>query len=157
MTAEWYKCDVCGGYHSKSAICPDKLVVCAYCGAHFEFGTKHECPPLIKMDHFPNGLKREHIEPRYDLIPPECLRRLALIYAEGVPKYGETAWLKGLPWSVVHNHLTEHYMKWLEGDRTEDHLAKVVWGIFALMYYEHHMPDVSDLVWSSSDSGKQRG
>ena len=46
--------------------------------------------------------------PRYDLIPWECIRRTALVYSEGATRYGDYNWQKGLPASVIINHMFEH-------------------------------------------------
>ena len=100
---------------------------------------------------YTTGAKREVLEPRYDLIPPDTIRRLALIYTEGAKRYGEHNWQKGLPYSTTVNHLIEHLLKWLESDTSEDHLAKVIWGCAALMYYEDNCKHCDDLFFGKSN------
>lgn len=74
---------------------------------------------------------------RFDLIPPVFLRRLAAIFEEGAHKYGENTYLeKPLPFSVIMNHLMNHLLLYWSGDRSEDHLAKVAWGVAAMMAQE---------------------
>lgn len=87
---------------------------------------------------FPSGATRSSNSEssRYDLIPPGPLRRLAQRYGMGVASHGERNWEKGLPTSSTLNHLYEHLAKWRDGDREEDHLAAVAWGVFALMFFE---------------------
>jgi len=83
---------------------------------------------------------------RFDLISPIGLRRLAAIYDEGAKKYGDNNWRKGLPFSDVLHHALNHLNLWQSGDRTEDHLAKVAWGMFAIMEFEKTHPDQNDIV-----------
>ena len=93
---------------------------------------------------FKSGAQRtkdtEHV--RYDLICPEALKRLATVYAEGAAKYGDLNWCKGLPIADTVNHAINHLQLWIAGDRSEDNLAKAVWGLFSIMHFEsncgHH-------------------
>lgn len=91
-----------------------------------------------QREDFATGARRDTQEgkPRYDLIPVEALKRLALLYARGAEKYGESNWQKGIPYSRVLASLLRHVYAWVEGDDTEDHLAAVAWNAFALMAYE---------------------
>lgn len=73
---------------------------------------------------------------RYDLIPLTALRRLALVYTEGAEHYEDRNWQKGMPISRVYASLMRHLMAWLEEDRSEDHIAKVVWNAIALLWIE---------------------
>lgn len=78
-------------------------------------------------------------KPRYDLIPPIALKRVADLYARGAQKYGENNYQKGIPFRRVYASLFRHMMQYVEGDRVEDHLAAVAWNAFALMYYEEEI------------------
>lgn len=83
--------------------------------------------------------KRDHTErARFDLIPMDILERLALIYGEGAAKYGDDNWKIGCPWSDTLNHALKHLKQWRDGDRSEDQLAKVIWGFVTLAYYDQH-------------------
>ena len=73
---------------------------------------------------------------RYDLLPPECIRRLALLYERGAVKYGDHNWKKGQPLSSTLDSLLRHAFQYAEGDRTEDHLSAVAWNAFTLMWTE---------------------
>ncbi len=89
-----------------------------------------------------SNLKRDHIEEsRYDLIPLDCLRELALIYAEGARKYGIGEWKSGLEPSDTLNHAFEHLRQYQNGNRDENHLAKIAWAMFTLMWYNLHPSD----------------
>jgi hypothetical protein len=82
---------------------------------------------------------------RYDLITPVGLRRIAETYAEGSKKYGDRNWEKGVPASVMLNHVSAHINKYLDGDKTEDHLAHAAWGLMGLMHFEEKKPEMIDI------------
>lgn len=73
---------------------------------------------------------------RFDLIPPYPLRRLAKHYENGARKYGDRNWEKGQPVSSYIDSMLRHGQDYLSGDRSEDHLAAVVWNAFAAMFTE---------------------
>lgn len=91
-----------------------------------------------EREDFTSGAKRDTQggKPRYDLIPPCSLKRLADLYTRGAEKYGEHNWEKGIPMSRTYASMFRHMMQWAEGDCSEDHLAAVAWNAFALIYYE---------------------
>lgn len=91
-------------------------------------------------------------KPRYDLIPPEGLYRLAMLYTRGAKKYEPRNWEKGQPCSVVLASLMRHVEKYRQGDRTEDHLAAVAWNAFALMTFEDRV-EKGELPASLLDAG----
>lgn len=73
---------------------------------------------------------------RLDLITPIPLMRIGRIYQEGL-KYGEDNWLlEGFTSRSLLKHALRHLMLWLLGDRKDDHLAKVCWGLFCIMHFE---------------------
>lgn len=100
------------------------------------------------MDTFATGARRD-LSPdrteRYDLITPWAWERLAKTYAEGSVKYGDRNWEKGIPASNLINHAIRHIVKWLKGDRDEDHLAHAVWNLCAVMHFEETRPDLIDV------------
>jgi len=72
----------------------------------------------------------------FDLISPYGMEALAKVYKEGADKFGATNWIENpQPVGVVLNHALAHMNKFMMGDRSEDHLAKVAWGMFALIHY----------------------
>lgn len=100
------------------------------------------------MDETP-AKPRKGAPPRYDLIPPSSLRRLAMIYSEGAESYGPHNWLKGYEYGDVLNHAIEHLNRYLQGDKSEDQLAKVAWACFTMMFYDDWMPGRFDNIkWS---------
>lgn len=64
------------------------------------------------------------------MIPFYSVLRLGKIFVEGL-RYGRDNWKKGVHDKEYQEERLEHAMlhliKWKEGDRTEDHLAKVMW------------------------------
>ena len=64
-------------------------------------------------------------------IPLSALEALGSIFLEGVPKYGEHNWKNGAGDKKYQlerwEHADRHLHLWVEGDRTENHLAKVMW------------------------------
>lgn len=71
---------------------------------------------------------------RYDLIPYEALRRVALVYEDGAGKYGEHNWQKGIPISSFIDSAMRHLQKFAADMKDEDHAAQAVWNIFAMMW-----------------------
>jgi hypothetical protein len=66
---------------------------------------------------------------RYDLISPLFLRRLAVHTQKGGKARGDRNWEAGMPLSVVIDSAIRHLYAFLEGDRSEDHLAAGAWNI----------------------------
>jgi hypothetical protein len=73
---------------------------------------------------------------RYDLIPPEMLRRLALVYERGAAIHGDDNWTKGIPESRLYSSAMRHTDQARSGQRDEDHLAQAIWNLTALIYFE---------------------
>lgn len=86
-------------------------------------------PKTFQSSTFPSGAKTSEIKPPYHLIPLNALKREALAFKKGADHYGENNWQKGKGDDKFikerANHLIEHIMLWLSGDRKEDHLANV--------------------------------
>jgi hypothetical protein len=67
---------------------------------------------------------------RFDLIPPEALRALAIQYELGAAKYGDRNWELGQP--IVRSFLDSalrHLTQVLEGKTDEDHLRAAFWNL----------------------------
>lgn len=78
--------------------------------------------------------KTEKLGTSLSQIPYHSLERVGRIFDEGANKYGKDNWKKGVDDKEYieerTNHAIRHLMLWANGDRNEDHLAKVAW--FAL-------------------------
>lgn len=88
--------------------------------------------------------KRDVKRPRHDLIPVEFLDALAAIFEEGrkprpgMPEgYGDS-WKSGGPDFLLDclNHASNHLHKYMNGDRSEDHMPKVAWNCLVVRYFE---------------------
>lgn len=98
-------------------------------------------------EEYQTGAKRDTQQgkPRYDLIPPGPLKRVAELYARGAEKYDEHNWTKGIPTSRFLASLMRHLEQYRNGERDEDHLAAVVFNAFGLMTFEGtDLDDVHD-------------
>lgn len=87
---------------------------------------------------FPTGGVRdtEVGKPRYDLLSPFALTRLANLMARGALKYKSRNWEAGLDVSRCFSSGFRHLMQWYMGDRSEDHLAAVLFNISAIIHFE---------------------
>lgn len=82
---------------------------------------------------------------RYDLIPSRPLERVAKVYEAGANEHGDWNWAKGIKMSRTLDSAERHIRQYLDGDRSEDHLAQAVWNLCATMYFEESMPEMNDL------------
>lgn len=82
-------------------------------------------------------------EERWDLISPVGLRALARTYAEGAKKFGANNWENGMPVTDLLNHGIAHIFTWLDGDRSEDHLAHAAWNILGAIHSLERWPELN--------------
>jgi len=92
-----------------------------------------------ELEEFATGSRRDSQsgKPRYSLIPPYPLQRLADLYVRGAEKYDDHNWAKGQPTSRILDSLMRHVENYRMGEPTEDHLAAIAWNAFALMQFEN--------------------
>ena len=72
----------------------------------------------------------------YELISPFALERIAVWYELGARKYACRNWEKGIPFGRLIQSGLRHMIRWMKGDRSEDHLAAVCWNVMAMMHFE---------------------
>lgn len=93
---------------------------------------------------------------RYDLIPATPIHRLALHYELGAKKYEPRGWEKGLPLARFIDSAERHMNRFKDGDRSEDHLAAVLWNIAGYIETEQRIRDgklpetLRDVPWPDS-------
>lgn len=79
---------------------------------------------------FSSGATSTTEKPRYDLIPLTALRRLADRFGYGAKKHGDHNYKAGYddPDFIRDrkNHLVEHIMNYIQGDRSTDHLGAIL-------------------------------
>lgn len=99
----------------------------------------------VKKKKFSTGANRstDREGMRYDLIDATAMRRLAITCNEGAVKYGEDNWLKGFPVNDILNHALAHIFSYLDGDRSEDHLAHAMWNLQAAIKSEESWPQLN--------------
>ena len=94
---------------------------------------------------YSSGASRNDIgKIRLDLIPPEALLELGEVFGEGAVRHGDENWKKGMPNSVVINHMLRHLLIYMKGDRDEPHMGKVMFGCCVLIWNDRNNIDVED-------------
>jgi hypothetical protein len=71
---------------------------------------------------------------RYDLLSPIFMRRLAIHTQKGGQARGDRNWEVGMPISAVIDSAIRHLYAFVEGDRSEDHLAAGAWNIMVAVH-----------------------
>jgi hypothetical protein len=66
---------------------------------------------------------------RFDLLPPDALKRLAIHFEKGAEKYGGRNWEKGIPVSRYLDSALRHAFAYLAGKNDEDHLVAAAWNL----------------------------
>lgn len=91
-----------------------------------------------KREKYPSGAVRDTNDGkiRWDLVPKECLKRIAIQYTKGAKKYEENNWKRGIPTERFKESMERHMMQYLLGENDEDHLAATVFNIFGIMWNE---------------------
>jgi hypothetical protein len=73
---------------------------------------------------------------RCDLLPAGPLLRLAVHYEKGAEIYGDRNWEKGIPINEMISSGLRHIFNYMQGERTEDHLAAAAFNILGAMFME---------------------
>lgn len=93
------------------------------------------------MEKFQTGSHRDSRKGkgRFDLVPFEGIRRVALRYEYGADHYGDRNWEKGQPLSRMLDSALRHLMQALDGQDDEDHLAAVAWNSLGVMHIQREI------------------
>lgn len=85
---------------------------------------------------FKTGSVRDTNEgkPRFELITPLALYRLAMHYSNGAKKYGADNWTKGQPLRRFIESAERHIWKLKMGYIDEDHESAAVWNLMAYIH-----------------------
>lgn len=96
---------------------------------------------------FGHGAMRDRGEEkgRYDLLPPDAIRRLALHFQRGAKKYADRNWERGMELHVLMDSGIRHAFDYLEGKTNEDHLAAATWNFLCAMATETRFPELVDI------------
>ena len=73
---------------------------------------------------------------RFDLIPWDCMWRVAERYGAGTELYADRGWEEGYEWGKAIAALHRHMAQFCMANEEEDHLAAVVFYALALMRFE---------------------
>ena len=76
-------------------------------------------------------------------LPNMCLE-VSKHFEEGVKKYGEYNWQKGIPTHCYIDSAVRHYLKYLRGDKDEPHDRAFVWNILCCIWTCIHKPELND-------------
>ncbi len=114
--------------------------------------TPHGIEPLPNNIIYSSGAVRssDAEATAYTLISPVGLRRLAETCREGATKYGDYNWESGMPLRDMLEHAIRHVYFYLDGDRSEDHLAHAAWNLFGAMHSEERWPHLNENLRQSS-------
>lgn len=87
-------------------------------------------------EEFDTGSRRDTQEGkgRYDLIPYEPLRQLAVLYEAGAKKYGDKNWELGQPLSRYVSSGMRHLQHVNNADVDENHPIQAAWNMFAIAF-----------------------
>lgn len=97
------------------------------------------------MIEFEGGALREERCPLYHMIPGCAVRVVAERFAAGGEKYDpgvnerfypDQNWQRGdeAYYVDVANHAMQHFLLWLDGDRSENHLGAILWAFCVLVW-----------------------
>ena len=71
---------------------------------------------------------------RFDLIPTMMLHRWAQLMERGSIGYGDRNWERGIKLSSFQDSAMRHLVQLIEGDRTEDHAAAILFNVSGYEY-----------------------
>lgn len=86
---------------------------------------------------------------RFDLIPAECLEKMARLYGWTTQKYEADNWRKGFSWRLSFAALMRHAWAFWRGEDNDSesglpHLAHAAWHCFTLMWFMDNRKDKDD-------------
>lgn len=95
------------------------------------------------------GLRYDEGKARYDLIPPDALNALAMVYTVGAKKYSDRNWEKGMSWGRCFGSLMRHSWAFWRGEAIDQetgchHMALAAWNCFALFCYHARQTGTDD-------------
>lgn len=105
----------------------------------FDYGRfrEEELQP-VEFESFSSGAVRDTQEgkPRYDLISPKFLYRMAMVLTEAAGHYGDHNWHKGIPTSRSLSSLMRHVESVRQKKTDEDHLGRIACNVMFMMEFE---------------------
>lgn len=80
----------------------------------------------------------------YWLLPRAGIKIIAQRFFEGIAIHGEDNWKKGQPRKVILNHMMDHLLKYIDGDRTDNHLGAIGWGVCAIAWFDEQNIEIDN-------------
>lgn len=105
-----------------------------------------------------NGTRHNNGKARLDLIPPQALWELGMLYTEGAKKYpSDRNWEEGLPYSTYIAAIHRHLIKFQCGEEHDmetniHHLIAIAWNAIGL-YMTHTWVKLKKLTTDLDDRG----
>lgn len=98
---------------------------------------------------------------RYDLLPVEPLRQIALVFGYGAEKYDDNNWRKGYPWSWSYAAMQRHLNQFWAGENEDKeshlpHLAHAAFHCLALLEYMTQHPEMDDRWMANGGTGSAK-
>lgn len=86
---------------------------------------------------------------RFDLLPPDALRKVAELYGRGAEKYEAHNWRKGYDWSLSFAAMQRHAWQFWNGEDFDEetlapHLASVAFHALALLTFMDEQREYDD-------------
>lgn len=85
---------------------------------------------------------------RMDLLPLTAIIELSKHCEEGALKYGEHNIDKGIPQHSLCDSGMRHLVKYMRGDRDENHLMAACWNLMWALEQSINKPILNDLYWN---------
>ena len=100
-----------------------------------------------EKDQFTGGAVRDTSagKPRFDLISPFFMNRLAIHLMKGAQHYSARNWEKGIPSSRCYESLMRHLNQAFMGDTSEDHWSAAAFNLMAIIHNEEYNKEFHDI------------
>ena len=82
---------------------------------------------------------------RMDLLPMCALLRVSKHMEDALTHYPERNWEKGLPMHSMLDSALRHLVKYMDGQRDEDHLCSAATNLLMALWMEEKRPDMQDI------------
>lgn len=88
----------------------------------------------------------------YDNCPATAFLEVAKQYEDGMQKYGDRNWEKGIPIHCYIDSGVRHYLKVIRRDEDEDHKRAFMWNMLGAIWTHEHFPELRDLPFNNDQS-----
>lgn len=75
---------------------------------------------------------------------PQTVLEVSIHFEDGMRKYGERNWEKGIPTHCFIDSALRHYLKYLKGDKDERHDRAFLWNLLCCAWTCKHHPEIDD-------------